>query len=307
MPVNPQDLFAYAVDCVGNKSVLQRIGHSAKLHSVRSAVSSKGSAASKFGALVGAGFRATVNAIPIPVVGGIVGAIEQKVEKAIKSQLHKRNLKKATDTADKVKFTLKELSVEELDRYRWKVSDSIQEFNKLALAFGDNLAKKRDAKATCEAYLDLAMAMAQVDRRNKKLREACLGICAALKVTVDWIGECESGPGAGTLTISGGTTPGGPPTAGVNKAIAEVKETLGRTIRAEVDAVEQLTTTAQDEHVANYHGKCEKWCCFRRPQGVPDTWANCKDNAAKVLRHLADPFVPDSFNNNLGVLWKTDN
>ena len=69
-----EDIFAYAAKCVENKSVLARIGHSAKLHSVRSAVSSKGSAASKFGALVGAGARATLNAIPIPVVGSLLGA-----------------------------------------------------------------------------------------------------------------------------------------------------------------------------------------------------------------------------------------
>src|SRR5262245_19980853 len=74
-----EDIFVYAAKCVENKGVLARIGHSAKLHAARSAVSSKGSAASKFGALVGAGIRATVNAIPIPVIGGLVGALEQKV------------------------------------------------------------------------------------------------------------------------------------------------------------------------------------------------------------------------------------
>src|SRR5258708_6493170 len=108
-----EDIFDYAAKCVANKSVLQRIGHSAKLHSLRSAISGKGSAASKFGSLVGAAARATLNAIPIPAVGSLIASLEQKVEKVIKSQLHGRSLRKAATAADKVKFTLKELSVEE--------------------------------------------------------------------------------------------------------------------------------------------------------------------------------------------------
>jgi hypothetical protein len=239
------------------------------------------------------------------VIGGLVGALEQKVEKVIKSQRHSRNLGKATTTTDKVKFTLKELSVEELDRFRWKVSESITEFNKLVPAHAANLAKKRAAQATCDAFLDLALAAEQVNRRIKKLKEACLGIFGAIKITSEWIEECENGPGAGPVTVSGGT-PSGPATAGVNNAIADLKTMLAANIQAELDAMNGLATdAAKEEYILNFHGKCDKWCCFRA-QGSPDTWANCKNNAAFVLRHLADPIVPDSFNNNLGVLWKTD-
>jgi len=305
---NQDDIFFYAATCVKNKSVLARIGHSAKLHSVRSAVSSKGSAATKFGALVGAGIRATVNCIPIPVIGGLVSAIEQRVEKAIKSKHHRSNLgKAAAGSADEVKFTLKELSVEELDRFRWKVSESIQEFNKLATAYPENKDKKRAAQAQCEAYLDLALAAEQVNRRLKKLRDACLGLCAALKIAVDWVGACENGAGAGKLDLAGGTF-SGIATGGVSKAIADLKITLATDIKEETDFVEKHIPTKeqQEEYIAKYHGKCDKWCCFR-DAGKPDTWANCKNKAAFVLRNLADPFVPDSFNNNLGVLWKMEN
>lgn len=306
---NTDNIFDYAARCVNNKGVLARIGHSAKLHSVRSAASSKGSAASKFGALVGAGLRATVNCMPIPVVGGIIAAVEQKVERVIKGQLHKRNHgKAAAGSADDVKFTLKDLSVEELDRYRWKVSDSILEFNKLASAYQDNKEKKKAAQAQCEAYLDLALAAEQVNRRIKVLRKACLGICAAMKLTVDWIGECENGPSADRLNITGGAAATGTPAGGVYKTIADLKVSLAADIKAEMDHVEKNLATQElkDEYIAKYHGKCDKWCCFRSA-GKPDNWINCKDKAAFVLRHLADPFVPDSFNNNLGVLWKTDN
>ena len=58
-----EDIFAYAKKCVDNKTVAARIGHSAKLHSLRSAVSSKGSAASKLSSLGGAAVRA-ISALP---------------------------------------------------------------------------------------------------------------------------------------------------------------------------------------------------------------------------------------------------
>ena len=299
-----EDIFVYAAKCVENKGVLARIGHSAKLHSARSATASKGSAASKVGALVGAGLRATVNAIPIPVVGGLIGALEQKVEKAIKSKLHSRNLGKATTNTDKVKFTLKELSVEELDRYRWKVSDAITEFNKLVATHPANFAKKQAAHATCDAFLDLALAAEQVNRRVKKLKEACLGIMGAIQITSQWIEECENGPGAplGTLT----TAARGGPGAGVNKAIVDLRAMLADSVQTELNSADRYTVdSAREAHILEGHGKCEKWCCFRA-QGTPDNWVNFKNNAAFVLRNLADPFVPDSFNNNLGVLWKDD-
>ena len=300
-----EDIFAYAAKCVDNKSVLARLGHSAKLHGVRSALSSKGSAASKFGSLVGAGVRATLNAIPIPVVGSLIGSLEQKVEKVIKGQLHSRNLGKSTTTTEKVKFTLKELSVEELDRFRWKVSEAITEFNKLVPGHAASLAKKRADHATCDAFLDLALAAEQVNRRIRKLKEACLGILGAIKITSEWIEECENGPGAGPVTMSGGTR-SGPPTTGVNKAIADLKTLLAANINAELDAANRLTTDAlKEEYVANSHGKCDRWCCFRTA-GATDNWANFKKNSAFVLRHLTETIVPDSFNNNLGTLWKTE-
>jgi hypothetical protein len=300
-----EDIFVYAAKCVDNKGVLARIGHSAKLHSLRSAAASKGSAASKAGALVGAGIRATVNAMPIPVIGGLIGALEQKVEKAIKSKMHGRSLQKATSVTEKVKFTLKELSVEELDRYRWKVSEAITEFNKLNGQKDVNLKKQQEAHATCETFLQLAMAAEQVNRRLLKLKTACLGIFAAIKITGEWIEDCQNGAGATPLTMEGGTRTAAA-NGGVSKTIAELKTWIAAAVQAELDLHTRAGTDAiKEAFITEYHGKCEKWCCFRAA-GKPDNWANCKDNAAFVLRNLADPFVPDSFNNNLGVLWKED-
>ncbi len=302
-----EDIFAYAAKCVDNKGILARIGHSAKLHSARSAVSSKGSAASKLGSLLGAGVRATVNAMPIPVIGGLIGALEQKVEKAIKSHLHRTKAKQpGASQTEIVKFTLKELSVEELDRFRWKVTESISEFNKLVGQKDANLKNKQDAHATCEAFLELAMAAEQVNRRITKLRNACLGIFAAIKMTGEWIEECQNGQGASPLTMEGGTRSSAA-TGGVNRSIADLKKWIADSIQIELDLYNRAGNDATKEaFVTEYHGKCDRWCCFRAA-GKPDNWANSKEIAAFMLRNLADPFVPDSFNNNLGVLWKSEN
>lgn len=299
-----EDIFAYAAKCVKNKSVPARIAHSAKLHNARSAMASKGSAASKFMSLAGSGARATVNCIPIPVIGGLAGAAEQKFEKAVKRYFHSRR-KENAPLAEEVKFTLKDLSVQELDRYRWKVSESITEFNKLVAGHTANLEKKREALAPCDAYLDLALAAEQVKRRIKILSDACLIVLGAVQITSKWIEECENGPGAVLPEMIGGN--GTVATrASVNGMIAELRTLLADSIKKEVEQADRyIVPTARDEYIRDSHGMCSNWCCFRR-EGTPDTWANCRSHAAAVLRALTDPFVPDSFNNNLGVLWKDD-
>jgi hypothetical protein len=300
-----EDIFTYAAKCVANKGVLARIGHSAKLHSMRSAVSSKGSAASKGAALVGIAVRATFSAVPVPVVGGLIGAVESKIERAIRSAVHTRSLNKAVTQTEMVKFTLKELSVEELDRYRWKVSDAITEFNKLIAQKETKLAGKRAEQATCDVFLDLAMAAEQVKRRIDILAKACLHIAAAIKITGEWIEDCMNGPGTPSFSLTG-AAPVASGTGGISKGIAELKNWLAANVQAELDAYNRGASDEEKEkYMLENHAKCDRWCCFRNA-GKPDNWTNAKDKAAFVLRNLADPFVPDSFNNNLGSLWKDD-
>ena len=295
-----EDIFAYAKKCVDNKTVVARIGHSAKLHSVRSAVSSKGSAASKLSSLGGAAIRATLQAIPLPAVGSLLASVEEAVEKAVKSCLHRRSLSKAQTTEEKIKFKLKELDVEELDRYRWKVQESITDFNKAMQGFGANLAKKREAGATCDAFFEVALAAEQASRRTEKLKEACLALHAAMLLTMNWVEECENGPSTPVAAVAAPHRQ--PPTLGINGRKNDFMKIMTAFINQEIKEMETLTDENKDWYIANYHGKCDRWCCWRLA-GKVDSWANCKDNCAWVLRTLADPFVPDSFSNNLGSLW----
>ncbi|MGO8813213.1 MAG: hypothetical protein ACLQVG_00910 [Terriglobia bacterium] len=297
-----EDIFVYARKCVDNKSVFQRIGHSAKLHSVRSAVSSQGSAASKLSSLGGVAIRATLQAIPLPAVGSLIASIEEAVEKAIKGALHHRSIAKAQTTEEKIKFQLKELNVEELDRYRWKVQESIKEFNKALQEFDANFVKKRDAAAPCDAFLEVALAGEQASRRIHKLRDACLGLHAAMILSMDWLWECELGAHLPAVAVP----PAPPAPSAATQGVMGRKNDFMKVIKMFIDQERNEMADLSDEnkkwYVSYHHANCDRWCCWR-DAGTVDNWAKCKENCAFVLRTLSDPFAPDSFSNNLGSLW----
>jgi hypothetical protein len=297
-----EDIYAYAKKCVDNKGVLQRIGHSAKLHSVRSAVASKGSAASKLSSLGGVAIRATLQAIPLPAVGSLLASIEQAVEKAIKGALHHRSISKAQTTEEKIKFQLKELNVEELDRYRWKVQESIKDFNKALQGFDSNFVKKRDAAAPCDAFLEVALAAEQASRRMEKLKEACLGLHAAVLLTVNWLEDCENGSQQAAAAASAASGSPSAATQGVNGRKNDFMKVIKMFIDQETKEMSGLSDENKEWYIAYHHANCDRWCCWRQAGSV-DNWAKCKENCAFVLRTLSDPFVPDSFSNNLGSLW----
>ncbi len=312
-----EDIFEYAKGIVNNKSVAARIGHSGKLHSIRSALSGKGSAASKFGSLVGVAVRATLNAIPIPAVGSLISAAEKAVQDKIRGTMHQRNLDRARASGDKatvVKFEIKELTLEDMDRFRWKVSHAMTELNAAIAKFPENYAKKRDEGATCDAYLELVIAAEQASRRINKLKEKVMAINTVVKLTCDWIEECERGPRpAGALVPVVAAPAAGPATAGVlgkkNEIQALIRghidEDNGNLAKGERHRQTQLEKSQFHEaYVSAYHAKCDRWCCYRAA-GAVDDWQGFRNNAAIVVRFLSDPFVPDDFNNNLGSLWKT--
>jgi len=313
----PVDLFVYAAEYVNNKQWYERVAHSAKFHDIRSAWSSGGSGASKFLKLTGAAVRATVAQMPIPVVGGLIAAVERKIETGIRQRHHARKHAQAKNLQDKVKFELKEMSVEELDRYRWKVSHSITEFNRVATAFPATYVKKRAEHATCDAYLELAIAAEQVTRRIDKLKMHCAGITAAMKLTADWICECETGsvPAAGAAPAAPAAA--NPPAGGViakkNEVMATIRKCLDDERAAMQSMVQSMTqspgagppTLYEGWYISQYHGNCTRWCCFRDVSMANAT--NWTPWFAEVMKTLSDPFAPDDFNNNLKNLWDAGN
>src|SRR5688500_7524699 len=105
-----KDVWVYAAEKVKNKGVLARIGHSARFHSLRSAVNSKGSLGSKgLGVLTALG-RASFNLIPLPIFSSLLSAAETAIEKKLRAWNHERSGRDQTSHTDYVKFQLKELS-----------------------------------------------------------------------------------------------------------------------------------------------------------------------------------------------------
>lgn len=311
---SPADIFDCAKGYVNNKGIAARIGHSAKLHSLRSAISSKGSASSKGLALAGAVFRATMGAIPIPVVGGLIGAAENYIEGKVRSHKRQGNLKAASTIDEKVKFELKELSVAELDRYRWKVVEAMETYNKTLTRFNESYAAKGADQQPCEALLELAMSVQQVVRRVDKLKAAVLSITAVTKLTTDWIAKCENGSVPAATGAGGPSAPTVPTSTSLTGSFNNVRETIRQAIEAEQNAINAAVNTLpanatsaekdakRTEYLATKHAKCDRWCCCR-DGAKADEWVNFKDRSALVLRTLADPFGPGDFSNNCGSLW----
>jgi hypothetical protein len=296
-----EDIFAYAAKRVANKDIWSRVKHSSTLHSVRSATQAGGSFGSKGIALAGVAFRATANAIPIPVVGGLVAAIEARLEAFAKAKRHESNLKAATTTLDKVKFTLKELNVEDMDRYRWKANDALLELNEVVRALPERSKTASETHCPCDVFYEAAYAFAQAQRRMTILKEAAAGLVAAMALTVEWVSEVETGakllpalPAAPASDVLGGM-------AGTQSQIRSSYKDFVDTEHLRWFKLQERG----DAYIKSVHAYCGDFCIFRAA-GKVDTFAATRDRLAEIARELAKPFNPDSFNNNLGSLWKVD-
>lgn len=277
-----EDILDYARKRVDNKAVMQRIGHSAKLHKYRSAFVKKGgSLGSKAAGIGGLVVRTALKQISIPVVGGFLAQIEQTVEDAIRSEYHKFRRDTAPDARTEAKFELKELSVSEMDRYRWKVEESLKSLNQAAGNFPTNFQKKQAEGKQCDAYLEFAMAYAQAERRVKKLEKSCAGLEAAVQITHAWLNEVKNGKdGTGR-------------TEGLGYMESQFKKLVKDDIDEEVQKANTVSGTngvnAGADGILDHHGNCDEWCCFR-DAGKPDDLATLRKRAAQVTRFLLNNY-----------------
>jgi hypothetical protein len=266
----PNDLFVYAARRVANKPLLTRVGHSAKFHSLRSAISSPGSGLSKSVGLATATGRAALGLIT-PVVPGLtsfVSLIAQCTEKWARKKLHATRLDNAMkegNLEETVKFTLKDLSVEELDRYRWKVKEACDALSKCT----KTLVSEREAGSECNYYLELAIKAEQATRRINKLRERCDHIYAVLVVTYDWLNKCQYGDsssGAATGGVDGFK----------NQILARLQSQFDEA-QAPQNQNEEYKQILNSDHYA-----CKEWCWVKNVE---------KDDSKLVMdirNHLAE-------------------
>lgn len=264
MAFNP-DPFKQAALEVANKSMGSQIAHSRIFHSTRSAFSSSGSRASKgIGALVGVG-KLFLALIPVPAVGSVVGAVVDAVNGKVRGALHERHLGDAASDADVAKFGIKELTVENLDRYRWKVAHAFEELNAGIKAYNDS-------GQTCDDMYQFALLYEQVQRRKKRLTDE-LGKFKRVMDAVDrWIADLERTQGT---------------------KLTEITNEIKKKTRDEITLMNRVVsgTPANDAKILEYkaqHVGCKLWCyCKNEAKYNPNTnWETLKTYAGTVTTFL---------------------
>jgi len=282
MPI--PDLLKYASDVVNHKTVWQRIGHSPALHTARSVISSKTSLASKAINFAGVLGRGGLTLIPIPVVGSLLATAEKHVEEKIRKRRNKNRAEAAKPIGEKVKFELKELSLEEVDRYRWKVQQSMTALNAAIQKWQDIRQKAEDDHALCAAYVELATAAEQASRRIEKLHDKCSAVAAVMKETMDWLEQLF-----GDID-----TP---------QSVCGTEYWIKQRLEDEIRAVDTLLSTsgeaekveARKFYIEEHHSKCTGWCWAKDVSAPPIySYPRTVEWSAKVLKWAAEPFTLDS-------------
>jgi hypothetical protein len=267
-----KNIWAYAKSKVDNKGILARIGHSARFHSVRSAVNSKGSFGSKLLKGLGAVGRASFSLIPIPIIGSLLSSAEQAIEGKIRSWTHTRH---GVGDPNYVKFALKEASVENLDRYRFKVEHSMQELAAAAVEY-NNFNPAADTTNFCDAGVEFAMKVAQAQRRQRIFNEEILKLKGLMEASFVW----------SELV-----------TASLDDLRKKAEKHFADVAEAESAALSTGTPDEQAAAVAALrlrHSKCGDFCPYKT-NIAGGNWADFRAAAAAVVRELQAPFSADTF------------
>ena len=278
MATNTKDVWEYAKAQVNNKGVFSRIAHSGKFHGIRSAVNSKGSFGSKaLGALTAVG-RASLGLIPIPVIGALIATAQSTIESKVRSYVHQRHTNGKTASADPefVKFSLKEASVENLDRYRFKVEHSVAECNKALIAWGTIKADAENSGGRCNAKLELAMAIEQATRRMDIFDKSLLELETLMQVSREW-----------SLGLR----------AGLQSKITDAKTEFTTLYNAELGQMGMGTTpetkAAALAGVMAHHANCGAFCVVKGGN-INTSWDSIRQVLADVTREVSSPIEADT-------------
>ena len=268
----------YADKKVANKPFLRRVQHSAYFHNLRSALSSPGSLASKtIGAALTAG-RTALGFIPIPVVGSSISTVLSFAEQ--KGRDIHRSARKATavanggtDLANQVKWELKDLSVEGLDRFRWKISESGTAMKTAADGYGAAAMAAATAMKPCDPLSDLAVKMAQTRRRTKAMRKRITEIEECLTHAKEWCTQVEAAMTANTTAFNGHW------------------------------AAQVAADTASPADAPLRHSNCGEFCYLKNLPVIADP-TKLQENLASLAHHIGDLI---NYNNAFGsISYKGD-
>ncbi len=197
-------LWNTAKEMANNPTVWQRIKHSKRADPLRRYQGDiKHGRYKRFAKRLGKGIMttgvgATFQFIPIPVVKDITSKVYEKMTSYVTAKSHQSHLT-SVDLGEKTKFTLKELDVADLDRYRWKIADSIETLNKLA---GFAIDSEETTASICNDYGKVMAKYYYVQKRIGKMEAALEGLEEACKMTRDWMKEVQDGiNGAGNVEV----------------------------------------------------------------------------------------------------------
>lgn len=185
---SPRDIQGIAKNMVANPSVGKRMRHSRSFSPFRRAGQSKAAFYSKtIGALQKA-VSAALGQIPIPVVGSIVDKAWTKLNEVARQKHYKKHIDFPVNSAEQVKFELKSLGDEvgDLDRYRWKISKAVENYNKVVTEVMQGIET-----APCDAWARAWAKYYYLGSRIGKLRDSIDGLQAIMLETDIWLDQVE--------------------------------------------------------------------------------------------------------------------
>jgi hypothetical protein len=276
-------IWDFVADKVKNKGFLDRVWHSARFHSVRSATKSPGSFGSKLLGGLGAIGRASFNLIPIPVFKDVLGQIEGAIEKKARAYFHRHRRAGAQSAYEEVKFDLKEISVENLDRYRFKVNDSWTELKEYVPIYSAEAANAAAAGSQCVAQLSLAMKVAQAERRLEIFEREVAGLLVILESSKSWAASVRT-----SVTAVKNTA---------NTDIAAASAGEAALLNAAVTAGDKLVAANEikSRHINCCSSTFTTDFCSQREAVINSNWDKFRAGAAAVTRELQEPFSAESF------------
>ncbi|OUS13026.1 hypothetical protein A9Q89_04445 [Gammaproteobacteria bacterium 53_120_T64] len=182
-----RNLWAMGEELAKNPSMWSRVKHSSKGTSMRR----MGKASSIPKALAKGGAMA-LKQIPVPVLRDVLSAAVDKAYDMAKHYHRKKyQIASAAGNEKKTKFGWKDLDVQDMDRYRWKVSDAVKSLNATTSKFNVKFNGYANEGKICEAYVRVTKDYAYACKRSKKLRTKAFAIKELCEQTLAWLDEVD--------------------------------------------------------------------------------------------------------------------
>lgn len=202
MPVDlrktPRDLEGIAKTVVANPTLGKRFLHSKILSPHRRAVQSKEAMASYVASGLRKGVSLGLGQIPVPVVGAVVDKAFGAACDAIRKKHLQHHVTYPANLDERVKFELKDIGgeVEDWDRYRWKISHAVEQYNKTTMEVQQGISS-----APCDTWVRVWSKYYYLGSRIGKLRESVEAMRAILLEVDTWLDSVEQSYGNTQLQI----------------------------------------------------------------------------------------------------------